>query len=241
MEATGAAGQPRGISAPPSPVSPMRSRSGGGVGTRIVSQREIERKWRELAPQIVEVVKASRRVEMLAAAESASIEITPSLANFIEDYASDPSRTLDKLAERCAWQAIRLYCRNPDTVWSSDLERLIIVARAYRTLSVAADHIANNAEQVPDRAGMASADAIGTLEMGGYSANESGKYWVPPHADPAKIGRQWRRRTRAAYEKRAAPADPYEALHDDFVRMLFGLLPNRKPGRPRTDARANCR
>ncbi len=122
----------------------------------------------------------------------------------------------------------RLLEEAPGNALSQDTWRLAAVVRAYLARTVAAGLATGINNSLPNRAGMDSANAIGTMFFGmGYKLTEENKIDVPQGARPQDSGKTWLLRTRNRYKEGANCADDVEALHDEIIRTLLAFLPSR--------------
>ena len=115
----------------------------------------------------------------------------------------------------------------PQELWATDLHRLLQVAEAYHTSTIAKERAINHVETLPAKPGIESANAIGTMAMGGYPRCEEGgeiRFDVPFGGRPQDAGKTWLRRARQKYAG-LPPADDLDELNHGLAAMLIASLP----------------
>lgn len=108
-----------------------------------------------------------------------------------------------------------------------DLRRARTVAEAYHNKLIAADFVSGHCDQIPNRPGMASANALGTLFCGGeYCRENNGKFYIPSHeARPQDAGKQWLWRLRRRYREDQSTRQDKGFLGKAILMTLLATLP----------------
>lgn len=204
----------------------------------------MERKWEELATTVVEsiAVSSQRRMREEIAHEvqqqflGEEGYLPPWLVQWHQTYIEDP-----ELAEH-EFQTMLVMAMFNEMVekdYPADLRRLIWVVLAYRTGAIAPRYCVEGAATPPERPGMASANAIGTISSS-WTIDDEGTLKPPirnrgqgREVDPVAAGDVWLTRLRRRLAKLEGDGAELSTT-ERVMKNLLTYLPSRR-GRPTLD------